>query len=58
MAGYLMTRWLGTFTYRIHLGAGIFLLALGVSLVIALLTVGYKSIQAALRNPVKSLRSE
>ncbi len=55
---YFMHKWLETFAYKIPLGPGIFVLAMGVSVVIAWLTVGYKAISAALANPVKSLRSE
>lgn len=55
---YLMHQWLQGFTYRISLGPGIFALAALLSLAIAWLAVGYKAVQAALVNPVKSLRSE
>jgi ABC-type antimicrobial peptide transport system permease subunit len=55
---YFMHRWLEDFSYRITIGHGIFLLAFSASLLIAWLTVGYKSIRAALANPVSSLRSE
>lgn len=55
---YLMNKWLESFTFRIKLGPGIFLLSILLSVVIAWLTVGYKAIQAALVNPVKSLKSE
>ena len=58
LAWYLMTDWLSNFSYRINLGIGVFLLAALVSLVIAWVTVGYKSMKAALSNPVVSLRSE
>jgi predicted permease len=58
LAWYMMSRWLDTFAYRIHFGAGIFVLAILISLAVAILTVGYKSMQTALMNPVKSLRSE
>ena len=58
LAWYLMNGWLQDFEYRIKLGAGIFLLAIAGSVVIAWLTVGYRAIRAALTNPVKSLRSE
>lgn len=58
LAWYLMTQWLQDFEYRIPLGAGIFLVAIAGSVVIAWLTVGYRAIRAALANPVKSLRSE
>jgi ABC-type antimicrobial peptide transport system permease subunit len=55
---YLMSNWLQNFQYSIPLGAGIFLIAIGVSLLIAGLTVSYQSIKAALANPIKSLRNE
>ncbi len=53
-----MRRWLDDFAYRIELGAGVFLLAGAVALLIAWLTVSYQSIKAALANPVESLRYE
>jgi putative ABC transport system permease protein len=53
-----MNRWLSDFAYRIELGAGIFLLAGGITLLIAWLTVSYQSIKAALANPVEALRYE
>ncbi len=58
IAWFLMKSWLGNFAYRISLGAGVFLAAIGVSLGIAWITVGYKSVKAALANPVRSLRNE
>jgi len=58
LAWYMMNNWLNNFAYRIPLGAGIFVLAVIASIVIAWITVGYKAINAALANPVKSLRSE
>lgn len=58
LAWYFMNRWLENFTYKITVGPGIFLLAILISMTIAWITVGYKSIRAALANPVKSLRNE
>ena len=55
---YFMYKWLQTYTYRISLGPGIFIMAILVSMVIAWLTVAYKAINAALVNPVKSLKTE
>ncbi|MFD0765075.1 ABC transporter permease [Mucilaginibacter lutimaris] len=57
-AWYMMSGWLQNFAYRIPLTAGVFVLAIASSIVIAWLTVGYKAVRAALVNPVKSLRSE
>lgn len=53
-----MDRYLQDFTYRIGVGPGIFLFAIGITLAIAALTVGYRSLRAALANPVDSLRDE
>jgi putative ABC transport system permease protein len=58
IAWYAMHQWLGSFTYRIQIGAWIFLTAGGLAVVIALATVGYQAVRAALSNPVKSLRTE
>jgi ABC-type antimicrobial peptide transport system permease subunit len=58
VAWYLMSSWLDNFVFRVHMGIGIFMLAIGASVVVAWLTVGYKSVKAALSNPVKNLRSE
>ena len=55
---FAMQAWLETFAYRIELSVGYFALALLASVGIAWLTVGYKSIRAAVANPVESLRSE
>ncbi len=55
---YLMNKWLQDYENRISLGAGVFLLAAGVTVLIAFLTVGYRSVRAASANPVKALRSE
>ena len=58
LAYLLMDRWLQAFAYRIQVGAGPLLLAGMAALLIALLTVSYQSMKAALVNPVESLRHE
>lgn len=57
--GYLAaSRWLEDFAYHINPGIGIFLLATGIALLIALLTVSYQSVKAARADPIRSLRYE
>jgi putative ABC transport system permease protein len=58
LAWYAMSRWLEDFAYSIDLSWWMFGLAGVVALAIALITVSFQSIKAALANPVKSLRSE
>ncbi len=58
LAGFAMEKWLENYPYRIPLGAGVFVLAAGISLLIALITVGYRSLKAAMANPTDALRSE
>ena len=58
IAYYFMDTWLQDFAYRVDISWWIFALAGIVAIIIALLTVGYQSIKAALANPVKSLRTE
>jgi ABC-type antimicrobial peptide transport system permease subunit len=57
-AGLIMAHWLQSFEYRIALSWTIFALAIGSTFAIAMLTVAWRSVRAALANPVKSLRSE
>ncbi|TMI65421.1 MAG: FtsX-like permease family protein [Bacteroidetes bacterium] len=58
VAWYLMNTWLKDFVYRIDIGAGVFVIAMAASILIAWITVGYKALRAATVNPVRSLRSE
>ncbi|MGN6397730.1 MAG: ABC transporter permease [Mucilaginibacter sp.] len=58
IAWWAMNNWLQDFDYRIDVSWWIFVLAGGAAILIALVTVSYHSIKAALVNPVKSLRSE
>ncbi len=53
-----MHRWLQNFAYRTAIGAEVFVLSALLALVIALLTVSYQSIKAAVANPVDALRYE
>ena len=58
VAYFMMSNWLQNFVFRIKITPGVFLIAVLVSIIIAWVAVGYKSIKAAIANPVKSLRSE
>jgi putative ABC transport system permease protein len=58
IAWYAMNKWLVSFAYRIQIGWYIFLLAGLLATLIALVTVSFQAIKAALANPVKSLRTE
>ena len=58
IAWYVMKQWLSDFAYKIDMQWWMFALAGLLAVGIALLTVSFQSIKAALMNPVKSLRSE
>ncbi|WP_460973573.1 ABC transporter permease [Spirosoma migulaei] len=58
IAWYAMSQWLSDFAYKIDIEWWMFALAGILAVGIALLTVSFQSIKAALMNPVKSLRSE
>lgn len=56
LAWYMMSEWLSNFAYRIEMGIGIFALAIFASVIVAWITVGYKSFRAATSSPVRSIR--
>ena len=58
LAYYLINNWLQSFAFHIDIAWQVFAIAGIVSLVIALLTVSFQAIKAALANPVESLRNE
>ena len=58
IAWYAMDNWLQDFAYRIDISWWVFLAAAIIALVIALLTISFQAVKAALANPVKSLRTE
>jgi putative ABC transport system permease protein len=58
IAWYVMHKWLSDYAYRIDISWTIFALVAFVSVLIALVTISFQSVKAALANPVKSLRSE
>jgi len=58
VAWWAMSKWLQSFTYRTEINWWIFPLAGAVALLIAMVTMCFQTIRAALANPVSSLRSE
>jgi putative ABC transport system permease protein len=58
IAWYAANKWLENFAYQIDISWWIFVLAGSIALTIALLTVSFQAIKAALADPVKSLRNE
>lgn len=55
---YMMKKWLEDYTYHIPITWDVFVIAGGIIFLIAILTISFESIKAALINPIKSLRSE
>ena len=58
VAFYFLQNWLLKYDYRISIGAGVFVMAAVVALVITIVTISFQAIRAAVANPVRSLRSE
>jgi putative ABC transport system permease protein len=58
LAWFIMNKWLQDFAFRINITWWIFVVAGMLAFIIALLTVSFQAIKAALANPVKSLRTE
>jgi ABC-type antimicrobial peptide transport system permease subunit len=58
IAWFAMDKWLQTYNYRVHIEWWVFAMTAIVSIIIAIITVSYQAIKAAITNPVKSLRSE
>jgi putative ABC transport system permease protein len=58
IAYYAMNRWLQNFAYRVGIGWETFIIAGAIALLIALFTVSFQAVKAALTNPVETLRYE
>src|SRR5688572_1861130 len=58
LAWWVMNSWLQDFAYRINIGWWMFALAGFFAIIIAMVTVSFQAIKAAVANPVKSLRTE
>ena len=58
LAWYFMNKWLQDFAYRIHIDWWVFVLSGLIAVLIAMITVSFQAIRAAIGNPVKNLRTE
>ena len=58
IAWHFMNKWLQDFAYRISISWWVFVLAGLAAVLIALITICFQAIKAAIANPVKSLRTE
>lgn len=58
LAFYFLDGWLAKYEYRITIGAGVFILAGVMAVVLTIVTISFQAIKAATANPVKKLRSE
>jgi putative ABC transport system permease protein len=58
IAWYFMHRWLQDFAYRINIGWWVFAVSGIIAMLIALITISFQAIRAAVANPVNSLRAE
>ncbi|MFC1556237.1 ABC transporter permease [candidate division KSB1 bacterium] len=58
VAWYIMNNWLRNFAYHINIGLDVFVISGSVTLMIALITLSFQTINAAYSNPVNSLRND
>jgi putative ABC transport system permease protein len=58
LAWFIMNEWLNSFAYKISISWKVFLLTSFLAISIALLTISFQAIKAAMTNPVKNLRTE
>lgn len=58
IAWWVMNKWLQDFAYRTNIGWTVFVITTVAAMLIALITISFQAIKAAIANPVKSLRTE
>jgi len=58
LSWFAINKWLQDYAYRVEISWWIFLVAVVLALAIALITISFQAIKAALANPIKSLRTE
>jgi putative ABC transport system permease protein len=55
---YMMQNWLSTFEYRVSIGWTVFLISGGISLLIAIITIGHQTLKTAWSQPAETLKYE
>ena len=55
---YYMNNWLAHYTYRTDISLWVFVITIGLSIIVCLITVSWQAIKAAMSNPVNSLKNE
>jgi putative ABC transport system permease protein len=55
---YVIDQWLSSFAYRVEVGAGVFAMTGGLTLVIALITISYNAIKVSMKQPAETLKYE
>jgi ABC-type antimicrobial peptide transport system permease subunit len=58
VAYYFMNHWLQNYVYRIKIGLSLFIIAGLLTILITFITISYKAYQAAIMNPVNSIKTE
>jgi putative ABC transport system permease protein len=58
LAWIMMKTWLQNFAYKVEIGIWIFIISASTAMLIAIVTISYQSIKAAIANPIKALRYE
>jgi ABC-type antimicrobial peptide transport system permease subunit len=58
LAWYFMHQWLQDYVYRINISWSLFAISGLAAIIIALLTISFQAIKAAIANPIKSLKTE
>jgi len=58
VAWFVMNKWLQGFAYRIYIGWMVFALTALIAILIAVITISFQAIKAAVANPVENLRTE
>ncbi|HEY1060258.1 MAG TPA: ABC transporter permease [Daejeonella sp.] len=58
LAGFIMSKWLQDFAYRVTIGPEVFIISGSIVVIVAFAAVSFQSVKAALANPVNSLRAE